>query len=135
MRGSGGVVGGDQPPASELPAAWLRVRLLPAASRRSCCKCITLPAGLCHRYGLVVGWMAYNASLVHSLAWPAGVVIAVLVLRKPIGQPWLAPAAESWPPSSWNLTGSWTRYAAIFSGARTCLSYLLVHRQSHRRRR
>jgi hypothetical protein len=32
-----------------------------------------------------VGWQAFVASRVQSLAWPAGVVAAVVVLRKPIG--------------------------------------------------
>jgi hypothetical protein len=32
-----------------------------------------------------VGWQAFVASLVHSLAWPAGVVAVVVVLRKHIG--------------------------------------------------
>jgi hypothetical protein len=32
-----------------------------------------------------VNWLAFVASLVHSLAWPAGVVIVVTVLRRPIG--------------------------------------------------
>jgi hypothetical protein len=32
-----------------------------------------------------VGWQAFVASLVQSLAWPAGVVAVVVVLRKPIG--------------------------------------------------
>jgi hypothetical protein len=32
-----------------------------------------------------VNWLAFVASLVHSLAWPAGVVVVVLVLRRPIG--------------------------------------------------
>jgi hypothetical protein len=32
-----------------------------------------------------VGWQAFVASLVQSLAWPAGVVAVVIVLRKPIG--------------------------------------------------
>lgn len=31
-----------------------------------------------------VGWMAYTASLVHSLAWPAGVVAVIVILRRPI---------------------------------------------------
>jgi hypothetical protein len=31
-----------------------------------------------------VGWQAFVASLVHSLAWPAGVVAVVVVLRKSI---------------------------------------------------
>jgi hypothetical protein len=31
-----------------------------------------------------VGWEAFMASLVQSLAWPAGVVAVVVVLRKPI---------------------------------------------------
>jgi hypothetical protein len=31
-----------------------------------------------------VGWQAFVASLVQSLAWPAGVVAVVIVLRKPI---------------------------------------------------
>jgi hypothetical protein len=31
-----------------------------------------------------VGWEAFTASLVQSLAWPAGVVAVVIVLRKPI---------------------------------------------------
>jgi len=31
-----------------------------------------------------VGWQAFVASLVHSLAWPAGVVAVVVVLRKHI---------------------------------------------------
>jgi len=29
--------------------------------------------------------MAFVASLVHSLAWPAGIVVVVIVLRRPIG--------------------------------------------------
>jgi hypothetical protein len=32
-----------------------------------------------------VGWQAFVASLVQSLAWPAGVLAVVIVLRKPIG--------------------------------------------------
>jgi len=32
-----------------------------------------------------VNWLAFVASLVHSLAWPAGVLAVVIVLRKPIG--------------------------------------------------
>ena len=32
-----------------------------------------------------MGWLAFVASLVHSLAWPAGVVVVVVVLRKHIG--------------------------------------------------
>ena len=32
-----------------------------------------------------MGWQAFVASLVHSLAWPAGVVAVVIVLRKHIG--------------------------------------------------
>jgi hypothetical protein len=32
-----------------------------------------------------VSWLAFIASLVHSLAWPAGVVAVVTVLRRPIG--------------------------------------------------
>ena len=32
-----------------------------------------------------MGWQAFVASLVQSLAWPAGVVAVVIVLRKPIG--------------------------------------------------
>jgi hypothetical protein len=32
-----------------------------------------------------VNWQAFVASLVHSLAWPAGVLVVVIVLRKPIG--------------------------------------------------
>lgn len=31
-----------------------------------------------------MGWQAFVASLVHSLAWPAGVVTVVVFLRKPI---------------------------------------------------
>jgi hypothetical protein len=30
-----------------------------------------------------VNWQAFVASLVHSLAWPAGVLVVVIVLRKP----------------------------------------------------
>jgi len=32
-----------------------------------------------------VGWQGFVASLVQSLAWPAGVMAVVIVLRKPIG--------------------------------------------------
>ena len=32
-----------------------------------------------------MNWLAFIASLVHSLAWPAGVVAVVIVLRRPIG--------------------------------------------------
>jgi hypothetical protein len=32
-----------------------------------------------------VGWLAFVASLVRSLAWPAGVLAVVIVLRRPIG--------------------------------------------------
>ena len=32
-----------------------------------------------------MGWQAFVASLVQSLAWPAGVVAVVIVLRKPLG--------------------------------------------------
>ena len=32
-----------------------------------------------------VNWLAFVASLVHSLAWPIGVVVVVIVLRQPIG--------------------------------------------------
>jgi hypothetical protein len=32
-----------------------------------------------------VNWQAFVASLVQSLAWPAGVLAVVIVLRKPIG--------------------------------------------------
>jgi hypothetical protein len=32
-----------------------------------------------------VNWLAFIASLVHSLAWPAGIVVVVIVLRQPIG--------------------------------------------------
>jgi hypothetical protein len=32
-----------------------------------------------------VGWQAFVASLVRSLAWPAGVLAVVIVLRRPIG--------------------------------------------------
>ncbi len=31
-----------------------------------------------------VNWLAFIASLVHSLAWPAGIVAVVIVLRRPI---------------------------------------------------
>ena len=31
-----------------------------------------------------MSWLAFVASLVHSLAWPAGVVAVILVLRRPI---------------------------------------------------
>jgi len=30
-------------------------------------------------------WLAFIASLVHSLAWPAGIVAVVTIMRKPIG--------------------------------------------------
>lgn len=32
-----------------------------------------------------VNWMAFIASLVHSLAWPAAIAVVVIVLRRPIG--------------------------------------------------
>jgi hypothetical protein len=32
-----------------------------------------------------VNWLAFIASLVHALAWPAGLVAVVTILRKPIG--------------------------------------------------
>ena len=32
-----------------------------------------------------MNWLAFVASLVHSLAWPIGVVVVVIVLRQPIG--------------------------------------------------
>ena len=32
-----------------------------------------------------MNWQAFVASLVQSLAWPAGVLAVVIVLRKPIG--------------------------------------------------
>ncbi len=32
-----------------------------------------------------MNWLAFVASLVHSLAWPAGVLAVVIILRKPIG--------------------------------------------------
>lgn len=33
----------------------------------------------------VVNWLPFVASLVHSLAWPAGIVTVITVLRRPIG--------------------------------------------------
>jgi hypothetical protein len=33
----------------------------------------------------VVTWLPFAASLVHSLAWPTGVVAVITILRKPIG--------------------------------------------------
>lgn len=32
-----------------------------------------------------MNWQAFVASLVHSLAWPAGVLAVVIILRKPLG--------------------------------------------------
>jgi hypothetical protein len=32
-----------------------------------------------------VNGLAFIASLVHSLAWPAAIAVAVIVLRRPIG--------------------------------------------------
>jgi hypothetical protein len=32
-----------------------------------------------------VNWLAFVASLVRSLAWPAGIIVVVIVLRQPIG--------------------------------------------------
>ena len=32
-----------------------------------------------------MNWLAFVASLVRSLAWPAGIVVVVIVLRRPIG--------------------------------------------------
>jgi hypothetical protein len=36
-------------------------------------------------YGLAVNWLAFSASALHSLAWPAGAVVMVAMLRRPIG--------------------------------------------------
>src|SRR5271165_5108819 len=61
---------------------WTTTRSGPSDRGAGACCWSTRPASGWPRRG--VGWLAFIASLVRSLAWPAAVVAIVLVLRRPL---------------------------------------------------